>query len=441
MNTNTLDEDSIRVHINLINTKENTETKIVSSFFQKYVLNSAKEYVSSLYYYVIDRYFLLRKMLAVMIARVSVVTYHMKSYIVTKMFWGRGSLYRYIAFFSIFIPIVVSIAIIGYSRYQPSVEKKITITNALINQATQNTNKFAVEGKLVETQSTPTNNPSEPLTSWYTVKQSDTLDSIAKAYDISTDTIVWANNLPTNSVTPGQILKIEPVKGVIHTVEANDTIPTLAKMYAVSETDIQAWNLLDTTQPLPVGKKILIPGITHETTIANINFAYIHTGPSVGCPQGDYWCYTQVDSRWGSLILGGSGRQNAYSYYNVDHIGCLITDVAMIATYYYPNKGITPATIAVQPQYFVGGGLFTLSGLGLFDVTPLNGWTAIDNQLTLGHPVIVYVGYPNHYVVLYQKVGNDYLMQDPAYGGALLFSKYYHAGYVSQAYLYTPIGK
>lgn len=71
----------------------------------------------------------------------------------------------------------------------------------------------------------------------YPVKGGDTLETIAKRFDVSVDTIKWANDLKTDVIKPGQTLKIPPVTGVVHKVASGETVYTIAKKY---KTDAQA---------------------------------------------------------------------------------------------------------------------------------------------------------------------------------------------------------
>jgi murein DD-endopeptidase MepM/ murein hydrolase activator NlpD len=72
----------------------------------------------------------------------------------------------------------------------------------------------------------------------YTVRNGDTLSSIAKKFDISIDTIKWANNLKSDTIKPGQSLKIPPVTGVVHKVVSGETIYTIAKKYKTTAQNI-----------------------------------------------------------------------------------------------------------------------------------------------------------------------------------------------------------
>lgn len=94
----------------------------------------------------------------------------------------------------------------------------------------------------------------------YTVHQGDTIQKIAKMFDISVGTILWSNNLPRNSsIRPGDVLVILPVSGVQYEVKKGDTIQSLAKKYKSDLEEIIAFNDLDASGSLQVGSTIIIP--------------------------------------------------------------------------------------------------------------------------------------------------------------------------------------
>lgn len=68
----------------------------------------------------------------------------------------------------------------------------------------------------------------------YVVVDGDSLEGIAEKFSVSTNTIKWANNLRNETVEPGQILKILPVTGVIHTVSKGETVYSIANKYQVN---------------------------------------------------------------------------------------------------------------------------------------------------------------------------------------------------------------
>ncbi len=103
----------------------------------------------------------------------------------------------------------------------------------------------------------------------YTVLGGDTLSSVAEKFDISVDTIKWANNLKTETIKPGQVLKIPPVTGVVHRVSSGETIYSIAKKYKTSPQNIinfpfNEFTSLDTFG-LTVGQILYVPdGVIEE---------------------------------------------------------------------------------------------------------------------------------------------------------------------------------
>jgi len=95
----------------------------------------------------------------------------------------------------------------------------------------------------------------------YTVRSGDTLSHIAEMYGVTTNTILWANDLPrATSIREGQTLIILPIAGVRHTVVKGDTINSLAKKYDGDAEEIISYNALTADAGLVVGSIIVIPG-------------------------------------------------------------------------------------------------------------------------------------------------------------------------------------
>ncbi len=63
----------------------------------------------------------------------------------------------------------------------------------------------------------------------YTVEHGDTLSTIAKKFDISINTIRWANDLTNDDISVGDTLKILPVTGIDYKVAKGDTVYSIAK--------------------------------------------------------------------------------------------------------------------------------------------------------------------------------------------------------------------
>lgn len=95
----------------------------------------------------------------------------------------------------------------------------------------------------------------------YVVRPGDSLSEIADMFNVSKNTIIWANNLKgASDIHPGDTLIILPVSGVERTVVKGDTLKSLAKKYNADATEIAQYNGLDANAPLAVGSSIIIPG-------------------------------------------------------------------------------------------------------------------------------------------------------------------------------------
>jgi surface antigen len=92
----------------------------------------------------------------------------------------------------------------------------------------------------------------------YTTQAGDTVASVAAKYNISTDTVKWANNLTSDSLNAGQVLQILPRTGIVYTVKSGDTIRGLAEKYKSNESVITTYNDLEISG-ITAGLKIIIP--------------------------------------------------------------------------------------------------------------------------------------------------------------------------------------
>lgn len=95
----------------------------------------------------------------------------------------------------------------------------------------------------------------------YTVRDGDSLSMIAEMFDVTTNTILWANDLPNaKAIKPGQTLVILPVAGIRHVVKSGDTIASIAKKYEGNAEEIVSYNQLDADVQLAVGATVIVPG-------------------------------------------------------------------------------------------------------------------------------------------------------------------------------------
>jgi len=95
----------------------------------------------------------------------------------------------------------------------------------------------------------------------YVVRSGDTLGGIAKMFEVSVNTIIWANNLSGGGdVHLGDTLIILPISGVKRTIVKGDTLKSIAKKYGADANEIAQFNGLDSSAALEVGSTIIIPG-------------------------------------------------------------------------------------------------------------------------------------------------------------------------------------
>ncbi|MFA6339101.1 MAG: peptidoglycan DD-metalloendopeptidase family protein [Candidatus Paceibacterota bacterium] len=95
----------------------------------------------------------------------------------------------------------------------------------------------------------------------YTVREGETLSQIAKSFNVSVNTILWANsNVKTNTtLKAGQTLIILPISGIKHTVKKGETLKGIANLYKGDLKEIMEYNNLSLGDPINVGDEIIIP--------------------------------------------------------------------------------------------------------------------------------------------------------------------------------------
>jgi len=143
--------------------------------------------------------------------------------------------------------------------------------------------------------------------STYIVHEGDTLSEIAETHGVSTNTIIWANDLRNTSIKEGQELLILPISGVRHIVKSGDTLQSVAKSYKAELDDILSYNDLSTDSKIKVGDAIIIPnGIISAS--ANIKSSLTQTSSSLPTYSGYYL----------RPITGGRKSQGIHGYNAVD---------------------------------------------------------------------------------------------------------------------------
>jgi len=96
----------------------------------------------------------------------------------------------------------------------------------------------------------------------YQVQDGDTIKTIAAKFGLTTDTVMWANDLETpDLISVGQQLLIPPTDGVLFKAAGGESLREVADKYHVDPLEVAAYNKLtpDPDQSLQAGE-IMIPG-------------------------------------------------------------------------------------------------------------------------------------------------------------------------------------
>lgn len=111
-----------------------------------------------------------------------------------------------------------------------------------------------------------------PVQNTYTVQAGDTLYAIASRFGVSVNDLKSANNLTSNTLRIGQVLRIPtttptptpPSSGTTYTVQSGDTLYRIAQNFGVTVKELIDLNNLTSTV-LSVGQQLLIPGTSGGT--------------------------------------------------------------------------------------------------------------------------------------------------------------------------------
>ena len=142
----------------------------------------------------------------------------------------------------------------------------------------------------------------------YVVHNGDTLPAIAKMFDVSVNTIRWANDIKGNTITVGQTLVILPISGVQHVVKSGDTLQSIAKLHKGDLDEVLQYNNLAKNSKLAVGDIVVVPD--GEVVSISSGSSKSGTGGSKSTPT-----YSGYYMR---PIVGGKKTQSLHGHNGVD---------------------------------------------------------------------------------------------------------------------------
>ena len=100
----------------------------------------------------------------------------------------------------------------------------------------------------------------------YIVKKGDSLWSISNKYGITVNDLKQYNNLKTNLISVGQVLKIPKISNDYYIVKKGDSLYSISKKFNTSVNDIKSLNNL-TSNLLSINQKLLIPNTNTYTVV------------------------------------------------------------------------------------------------------------------------------------------------------------------------------
>ena len=240
--------------------------------------------------------------------------------------------FNFLLLVSIFIPLRTEAGVFSFlsSLFSSDVEAEEAIPNsqnmALLQatispdpKASSTKSEISILGEtslLPETQQGPlADGKDHPVTSSdqisiYVVRSGDSLPAIAKMFNVSTNTIVWANDLKNGKISVGQTLVIMPITGIQHTVKSGDTLTSIVNKYKGDIEEVMQYNNLTLNAKLSVGDTIFIP-----------DGDYISTSPSKSSSGGSSSSQSSTPSYNGYYmrpIIGGVKTQGVHGHNGVD---------------------------------------------------------------------------------------------------------------------------
>jgi len=120
----------------------------------------------------------------------------------------------------------------------------------------------------------------------YVVRKGDSLSQIAQMFDVSTNTILWANDKKRgDSIKEGEVLLILPVTGLKHVVEKGETLKSIAKKYEIDISYIAGFNGIPEDFKLEIGYELIIPDAEKTEERENVNNKKVSTTKPVSQPS------------------------------------------------------------------------------------------------------------------------------------------------------------
>lgn len=145
--------------------------------------------------------------------------------------------------------------------------------------------------------------------SLYVVREGDTLSQIAQMFNVTTNTVLWANDLKSSrDIHPGDQLVILPITGIRHTVLKGETVASIVKKYKGDLEEVLAYNGLSDGATVAVGDVVVVPDGVEPVTITSSS----GTSPIRGAGG------PSIAGYFLRPVVGGKKTQGIHGYNGVD---------------------------------------------------------------------------------------------------------------------------
>lgn len=115
----------------------------------------------------------------------------------------------------------------------------------------------------------------------YTTVEGDTVGLLAQRFGITSDSIMWSNDLTNNVLPVGIKILIPPMNGIIYTVRSGDTADRIANTFRLPASLVVSFNDTEVSGLRP-GMRIFLPNATNPTPRFSFLARYGNNGYDFG---------------------------------------------------------------------------------------------------------------------------------------------------------------
>lgn len=157
----------------------------------------------------------------------------------------------------------------------------------------------------------------------YEVKPWESFSSLAYSFNVSINSILWANDFSSgHTLRPWEVIRIPPVSWVLHNVVKWDTISSIAKKYDIWESKIREQNWISEWAIIRIWQTIVVPWAVKKTVAPQYTTPSRATG-NIKWWWNTWWWYgfasqanSQMTSDKWSYKLSRRKPQHSFAWWN-----------------------------------------------------------------------------------------------------------------------------